>query len=116
ALMERYLAAAKVVSRLAIGSPPPAKTTAIYRVSPETQQHIQQEGLPFGTRGGTLIRHVFPLDADYDITVGISGARGAVQPQELEVILDGARVKLFTLAAREQPQLRLRVAGGPHEL
>jgi uncharacterized protein DUF1592/uncharacterized protein DUF1588/uncharacterized protein DUF1585/uncharacterized protein DUF1587/uncharacterized protein DUF1595 len=117
ALMERYLAAAKVVSRLAVGSPPPAKATAIYRVSPETQQHIQQEGLPFGTRGGTLIRHVFPLDADYDITVGISGTRGGVQqPQELEVMLDGARVKLFTLAGREQPQVRVRVSGGPHEL
>jgi hypothetical protein len=116
ALMERYLAAAKVVSRLAIGSPPPAETTVIYRVSPEMQQHDQQEGLPFGTRGGTLIRHVFPLDAEYAITIAIAGSRGASQAQELELMLDGARVKLFTLASRGQPELRLRVAGGPHDV
>ena len=38
ALMERYLAAAKVVSRSAVGAPPPGPATAVYRVSPETQQ------------------------------------------------------------------------------
>ena len=100
ALMERYLAAAKIVSRSAVGSPPPAMATAIYRVPPETQQHDRHEELPFGTRGGTLIRHVFPLNAEYEVRVGISNGRGASDPQQLELTIDGAQVKLFAVAAR----------------
>jgi hypothetical protein len=116
ALMERYLAAAKVVSRAAIGSLPPALATSIYRVPPELQQHDRNEDLPFGTRGGTLVRHVFPLNAEYDIKIGISNGRGTVDTQQLEVTLDGAQVKLFTLTNREQPEIRVPVSGGPHEV
>jgi mono/diheme cytochrome c family protein len=116
ALMERYLAAAKIVSRSAVGSPPPALTTAIYRVPPELQQHDRQDELPFGTRGGTLVRHIFPLNAEYDLKVGLSNARGAADPQQLEMTIDGARVKLFTVTARDQPEVRIPVSGGPHEV
>src|SRR4029450_4671250 len=97
ALMERYLAAAKLVSRAAIGSLPPALATSIYRVPLEMQQHDRNEDLPFGTRGGTLVRHVFPLNAEYDIKVGVSNGRGAADNQQLEITLDGAQVKLFQL-------------------
>jgi mono/diheme cytochrome c family protein len=117
ALMERYLSAARVVSRSAIGSAPPASSAAIYRVPPELQQHDRNEALPFGTRGGTLIRHVFPLNAEYDIKVTVSGGRnGGGDPQELEVMLDGAQLKLFTLAGRDQPTIRVPVTGGAHDL
>ncbi len=115
-LMERYLAAAKVVSRLAVGSPPPAATAAIYRVPLETQQHDRHEQLPFGTRGGTLIRHVFPLNAEYDIKIGITNNRASPEPQQLEVTIDGAQVKLFTLAPRDQPEVRVPLTGGPHNV
>jgi hypothetical protein len=116
ALMERYLAAAKVVSRSAVGSPPPAPATAIYRVSPETEQHDRLEDLPFGTRGGTRIRHDFPLDAQYDIKIAVSSYRGGGDPQELELSIDGARVKVFMVTPRTQPELRVPVRGGPHEV
>ena len=115
-LMERYLAAAKVVSRLAVGSPPPAATAAIYRVPLEAQQHDRNEQLPFGTRGGTLIRHVFPLDAEYDIKIGITNNRASPEPEVLEVTIDGAQVKRFTLAPREQPEVRVPLTGGPHDV
>src|SRR5438128_17790 len=81
ALIERYLAAAKVVSRAAVGAPPPALATAIYRVPPELQQHDRQDELPFGTRGGTLARHLFPLDGEYDIRVDMSSDRDRSDPQ-----------------------------------
>jgi len=116
ALMERYLAAAKVVSRSAVGGAPPAPATAIYRVSPETEQHDRIEDLPFGTRGGTLIRHDFPLDAQYDIKITVGSYRGGGEPQELELSIDGARVKLFSVSPRTQPELRVPVKGGPHEV
>src|SRR6476646_9050152 len=112
ALMERYLAAAKIVSRAAVGGAPPAPATAIYRVSPETEQHDRLEDLPFGTRGGTLIRHDFPLDAQYDIKIAVSSYRGGGDPQELELAIDGARVKVFTVSPRTQPELRVPVKGG----
>src|SRR5215510_2697484 len=57
ALIERYLGAAKVVSRAAVGAPPPGPATAVYRVSPETQQAERIDPLPYGTRGGTIVRH-----------------------------------------------------------
>jgi hypothetical protein len=119
ALMERYLGAARVISRLAVGSPPPAPTAAIFRVAPEVQQHDRLDDLPFGTRGGTLIRHVFPLDAEYDIKIALSGNRaggGGSEEQQLELMVDGSRVKLFTLTARDQPEIRVPIKGGTHEV
>jgi hypothetical protein len=117
ALMERYLTAARVVSRAAVGSPPPAPTAAIYRVPPELQQHDRNDDLPYGTRGGTLIRHVFPLSAEYDLKILVTNGRNASgEPQQLEITIDGAQVKLFTLAPREQPTIRVPVSGGPHDI
>ena len=75
ALVERYLAAARVISRSAVGSPPASASASIYRVSPETQQHDRDVRLPLGTRGGTLVRHVFPVDAEYEIKVDLGGGR-----------------------------------------
>ena len=115
ALMERYLTAARTISRLAVGSPPPAVGTSVYRVSSEVQQHERLEGLPFGTRGGTLVRHIFPLDAEYDIKVGVTG-RGTGVPQQLEMSIDGERLKLFALDGRQAPEIRVAVKGGPHDV
>lgn len=115
ALMERYLSAARVISRLAVGSAPPAVSTSVYRVSAEVQQHERIETLPYGTRGGTLIRHVFAQDAEYDFKVGVN-SRGGPTPQQLEISIDGERVKLLTLAGREQPEVRVPVTGGPHDV
>ena len=113
ALMERYLAAARVISRSAVGSPPPAVETSIYRVSAETQQHDRQEDLPLGTRGGTLIRHVFPLNAEYEIKVGVTGGGASDQ---FEVSIDGAQIALTQLDGSGAPPLRLAVNGGPHDV
>ena len=84
--MERYLGAARVrqpTRRWAARRPRLA--TAIYRVSAELQQHDRIDDLPFGTRGGTLIRHVFPQDAEYDIKVGGERPQRRREPQQLEV-------------------------------
>ena len=116
ALMERYLSAAKVVSRSAVGTPPPAPGTAIYRVPPETQQHDRIEQLPYGTRGGTLVRHLFPLDGEYDIRVDISNDRARSGPQEVDVMIDGARVALLMASAGEDPEVRVPVRGGPRDV
>jgi len=116
ALMERYLSAAKVVSRSAVGTPPPAPGTAIYRVPPETQQHDRIEQLPYGTRGGTLVRHLFPLDGEYDIRVDMSSDRGRSEPQTVDVTIDGSRVALVMASSGEDPEVRVPVRGGPHDV
>ena len=62
-LMERYLAAARTISRLAVGSPPPAMSADTYEAAQDLPQHGRVEALPFGTRGGLHIEHLFPRDA-----------------------------------------------------
>ena len=94
-LMERYLSAAKTISRMAVGSPPPAVDSKMYRVAPDMQQHDRVEGLPFGTRGGILIKHLFPRDADYDIKVELAGARRLYEAQKLEISVDGEQAKIL---------------------
>jgi Protein of unknown function (DUF1592)/Protein of unknown function (DUF1588)/Protein of unknown function (DUF1585)/Protein of unknown function (DUF1587)/Protein of unknown function (DUF1595) len=123
-LMERYLAAAKVISRMAVGDLPPAVESKIYRVSADLQQHDRMEGLPFGTRGGTMIRHLFPRDAEYEIKIDLAGARASVDPHQLEISVDGEQLKLFAIgqrrrtpgAAAEKIEVRAPIGGGPHEV
>src|SRR6185295_10912479 len=85
------------------------------RVSAELEQHDRLDALPFGTRGGTLVRHVFPQSAEYDVKVGVSG-RGATGKQQLEISIDGDRVSLIELAGRDQPEVRVPIKGGPHNV
>jgi hypothetical protein len=123
-LMERYLSAAKIISRTAVGDLPPAVESRIYRVSSDLQQHERMERLPFGTRGGTLIQHLFPRDAEYEIKVELAGARASVDPHQLEISLDGEQLKLFSIgqrrrtpgAAAEKIEVRVPLAAGPHEV
>jgi hypothetical protein len=117
ALIERYLAAARVISRTAVGSAPASASAAIYRVSPETQQHDRDVRLPLGTRGGTLVRHVFPVDADYDIKVDLGGGPVGAggDRHQLEITIDGVPVSAGP-AGREGPSVRVPVKAGPHDV
>ncbi len=103
ALLERYVSAAAKVSRLAVGDPETAPLDITYTVRGDLSQTETLDGLPLGTRGGTVIRHNFPLDGEYLIKLSLmklsfgqvfgEGAEG----QELEVTLNGQRVKLYQL-------------------
>ena len=75
--MERYLAAAKKISSVAVGASPRAATTETFLVPPELQQNAGLEGLPFGTRGGTVVRHTFPRDGVYGVRVQLTRYAGA---------------------------------------
>ncbi|MEP6962727.1 MAG: DUF1592 domain-containing protein, partial [Acidobacteriota bacterium] len=99
ALMEAYLSAAGKISRLAIGNVS-APTQAVFEVPADTAQNHHIEGLPFGTRGGILIKYQFPADGEYSFKVkGVTGyfqaVLGGVKGERLEVTIDGERVKLF---------------------
>lgn len=99
ALVEAYLSAAGKISRLAIGTAT-APTQAVFEVPADTAQNHHIDGLPFGTRGGILIKYQFPADGEYSFKVkGVTGyfqaVLGGVRGEQLEVTADGERVKLF---------------------
>jgi hypothetical protein len=99
ALMEAYLSAAGKISRLAIGDIS-APTQAVFEVPADTAQNYHVDGLPFGTRGGILIKYQFPADGEYTFKVkGITGyfqaVLGGIKGEQLEVTVDGERVRLF---------------------
>jgi cytochrome c551/c552 len=103
ALLERYVSAAAKISRLAVGDPETAPLDVTYTVKGDLSQTATLDGLPVGTRGGTLIHHNFPLDGEYDIKLSLMKlsfgqvfGEGA-QNQELEVTVNGRRVKLYKL-------------------
>jgi hypothetical protein len=93
--LERYLDAARRISRLAVGDPEMPVMVNIYRVDAERPQDEHIDDLPFGTRGGTAIRADFPVDATYVIKVELAG--GGREAQQLEISIDGERATIETL-------------------
>ena len=90
ALVERYTSAAVKVSRLAVGNLLLTASTATYRVPSDLTQSNHLDGLPLGTRGGTMIEHTFPLDAEYSFRIRVRGAAiglaaANLQGEEIEI-------------------------------
>jgi hypothetical protein len=107
-LFERYLSAAQKVSRTALGIAPPSPTVDYFRVADDRTQEHELPGQPFGTRGGASIKYNFPMDASYTLRVQLSRDLNEqvpiyVDPQDLEVSIDGERVKVFTLPGAAAP-------------
>ena len=110
-LVEAYVNAAQKISRLALGYPE-EPTLVVHRTREDTSQDYHIEGLPFGTRGGMLVPHVFPSDGEYALTVtpifgdNMSPAGfGSIPCERLDVVLDGDRVALLDWqgGGRNQP-------------
>src|SRR5215469_3508544 len=118
ALLERYVSAATKISRVAVGDPAISPSTATYRAPGDLTQSEHLEGLPLGTRGGILIHHTFPLDAEYTFRIrsrvgGLGNIRQA-RDEDLEITLNGARVKLIKLES--SIEFKLPVKAGPQTL
>ena len=103
ALLDRYIFAARRISRLAVGDPDIEPTTETYAVPSMRFQDLRMsEDLPFGSRGGIAIRHNFPLDAEYEVRIRLQRqlydyVRGLQNRQQLEVRLDGEQVARFDI-------------------
>jgi hypothetical protein len=101
-LVEQYLSASRTIARLAVGRPPRSAEARTVVLPIDLTQDYQVQGLPYGTRGGTIFEHVFPVDGDYLFQIQLSRNRdgqieGINEPHELELTLDGERLQLFTL-------------------
>ena len=91
------------------------------------EEHFDE--LPFGTHGGTVVRYTFPLDAEYQIQIRLQRDRnehieGLHGEHQVELMLDGKRVKLFTVKpppsvedhhlVEKDLNIRVPVKAGPH--
>jgi hypothetical protein len=103
-LFDRYMSAARKISRLALGdtSLPPSFETY------DVPKYLMQDGrmsedLPFGSRGGIAVRHYFPLDGEYVLKIRLQRnvyaetIIGLAAPNQMEVRLDRARIGSVTV-------------------
>jgi len=118
ALMQAYVSAAARISRLAVGDMTTSPGLTTYAAPRGLSQAEHREGMPLGTRGGLIVEHVFPLDAEYEFRVGRSGAGFGLtavgSDEALEITLNGERLRLFE---RTVPRdLRIKIPAGPQTI
>jgi len=102
-LVNRYLSAARKISRLAVGLTPLGPAVSSYRVHPWMLQDERQDNeLSFGSRGGIAIPHYFPVDGEYELQIRLHRnfsdyIIGFAAPQDIDVRIDGALVTRFSV-------------------
>ncbi len=107
-LIQGYVSAALKISRLAVGDKTMGPSQLTFTPPPGLAQDRHIEGLPLGTRGGMLIHHTFPVDAEYEFAFG---GRGAGPGLAIDITLDGEQIKV------DNPRsFRLKVTAGPHTI
>ncbi len=129
--LDRYIAAATKISRLAVGAPYRQPGGDTYRPRPDLTQEDQVDGLPPGTRGGLWVMHTFPRDGEYEVQIRLTRDRneeveGLREPHDGVVLLDRTPVHSFTVAPPKGDRdfervdahlkVRLPVTAGPHRL
>jgi hypothetical protein len=134
-LLERYLAAAQKISRLAVGTPSRSSAVNVVTLPVDLTQEDHLEGLPLGTRGGTVVTYDFPLDGQYEFQVRLMRNRnenveGLSEPHQMELSLDGVQLGMFTIvpnrnasggyyadeAVDRDLKVRIPVRSGPHAI
>jgi hypothetical protein len=99
-LLDGYVTAAQRISTLAVGDAKVQPTTAEFLIPRNLSQNEHVDGLPLGTRGGRVVRHVFPADGEYKllgrlyrgIEEGYSGIEGNDKPNTFIITIDGEEV------------------------
>ena len=112
-LIESYVSAAMKISRRAVGDRTLTPTQVTYAAPGGLVQDKHIEGLPLGTRGGLLVHHTFPLDAEYEFSVtgGFGGPGGGGGGATTDVTLDGEQLKPANVRS-----FRIPVTAGPHTI
>ena len=88
----------------------------MYRVSFDLPQDEHIDGLPIGTRGGTLVRHHFPLDGEYVIKLrlwktSVGYIRGLQTEHDVEVSIDGRPVLQAPVGGASDYQMNVLNSG-----
>lgn len=102
-LLEDYLLAARKLSRLAVGITPSVPTIDNYKVPLNLIQDERTDPRqPFGSRGGIVIDHYFPVAGRYSVKIDLQTQyndylRGMGRPHTLDVRLNGKLLQRFTV-------------------
>jgi mono/diheme cytochrome c family protein len=142
-LLERYLTAALRISELAVGDTEAEPGTKSFTISSVVTQGKHMDGLPLGTRGGTLVHYDFPADGEYvfygrllrTVAEGYVGVEGHETPYQFIVTIDGEQVFAAPVGGKEDHESsgknitiskdevdkrmtspRVKVSAGPHEV
>jgi Protein of unknown function (DUF1592)/Protein of unknown function (DUF1588)/Protein of unknown function (DUF1585)/Protein of unknown function (DUF1587)/Protein of unknown function (DUF1595) len=99
-LLERYLTVGLRVADMAVGNPDAIDSATTYHIPFDLTQDRHLDGMPLGTRGGTLVTHTFPADGEYvfsgrlirGVEEGYFGIEGHDRPHEFLVLVDGETV------------------------
>ena len=108
AQLERYMSAARRITRLATGIPPTSAGFETFDVPwLLLQEERQSEDLPLGSRGGIAVRHYFPVDGEYLINVSLRTnyqdfIQGMGSPHQLDIRIDGELVKRLTVGGEAE--------------
>ncbi len=129
ALLDRYISAAQKIARQAVGTSTQPEITAI-RVRPDITQEYHVPGLPLGTRGGVLVKHVFAQSGDYEVQVRLQRDRneqveGMRGQHQLKILLNREVQSEFTVKPAKDKnyemidahlKARFHVTSGQHDL
>jgi hypothetical protein len=99
-VLEAFLRAAGEVSRMAIGDPAAVSYSTKYVNPVEVSQHPWDhvEGAPFGTRGGIVVTHTFPVDGEYVFQIEKQlGVGNQASMEDIDISIDGQNVALIML-------------------
>ena len=103
AQLERYLSAARTITRLATGLPPTGPGFETFDVPLLLlQDERQSEDMPLGSRGGVAVPYHFPVDGDYLIKIELRSnwqdyILGMGSAHLLDVRIDGELVERLTV-------------------
>ena len=127
---------------MAVGDPNVRPGTTEYSISREFSQNMHVEGLPLGTRGGTVVNHVFPADAEYKlfgrlvrgVEEGYAGVESNETPDTFVITIDGEEVFTAEVGGKQDHEVQSKdmneakalidarmtgkvfVTAGPHEV
>ncbi len=111
-LFERYMSAARMVSRLAVGDPG-MKPHQDEFISRARRNERVGDDLPFDSRGGLDISYYFPLDAEYVIRVKLTGEdNGALYQLRVPVKAGLRSLGATFLREAEEPEVAVPAARG----
>ncbi|TWT94313.1 hypothetical protein Pla100_39240 [Neorhodopirellula pilleata] len=101
-LISRYVTAAQVIARTALGRRSIAPEGITVRVPADRTQESHQSGLPLGTRGGTSFEHTFGVSGEYEIELKLTRDRdekveGLNEEHQLDVLIDRVLRHRFTV-------------------
>ena len=115
-LLDGYLTAAQRISTLAVGDAKAPTGTTEYSINRDFSQNAHIDGLPLGTRGGRLVRHVFPADGEYKlfgrlvrgIEEGYAGVESNDLPHTFVITVDGAEVHAVEIGGHDDHKVQAK--------